>query len=89
MSKTVTVQARMEPELKEQAETILAALGMNSTTAITLFYTQLVRQRGMPFEVKLPNESTLSAIKQAKDPQFRKTTKRYKSAAELLSDLEN
>lgn len=89
MTKTVTVQARMEPELKQQAESILAALGMNSTTAITLFYTQLVRQRGMPFELKLPNEETRAAIEESKSSKFKQQAKRYKNAAELLSDLKD
>ena len=89
MTKTVTVQARMEPALKEEAESILAALGMNASTAITLFYTQLVRQRDMPFELKLPNEQTLAAIAETKAPRFRQQAKRYKNATELLSDLKD
>ena len=87
MTKTVTVQARMEPKLKEQADAILASLGMNATTAITLFYTQMVRHRGIPLDLKVPNEELLAAIAESKDPEFRKNAKRFGSVEELMADL--
>ena len=54
MAKTANLYARIEPELKEQAEDILTALGIPASNAITMFYKQIILQRGMPFEVKLP-----------------------------------
>lgn len=52
--KSANLYARIEPELKEEAESILAALGIPASNAITMFYRQIILQRGMPFEVKLP-----------------------------------
>ena len=54
MAKSANLYARIEPDLKEQAESILAALGIPASNAITMFYKQIVLQRGMPFEIKLP-----------------------------------
>ena len=54
MAKTANLYARIEPELKEQAEAILAALGIPASNAITMFYKQIILQRGIPFEMKLP-----------------------------------
>ena len=54
MAKTANLYARIEPELKEKAETILAELGIPVSSALTMFYKQIVLQRGLPFEVKLP-----------------------------------
>ena len=54
MANTANLYARIEPELKEQAETILAALGIPASNAITMFYKQIILQRGIPFEMKLP-----------------------------------
>jgi DNA-damage-inducible protein J len=54
MAKSANLYARIEPELKEQAESILAALGIPASNAITMFYKQIVLQNGLPFEVKLP-----------------------------------
>ena len=54
MAKSANLYARIEPELKEQAESILAALGIPASNAITMFYKQIILQRGMPFDIKLP-----------------------------------
>ena len=54
MAKTSNVFARVEPELKEQAESVLNQLGMPMSNAIGLFLQQVVLQRGIPFDVKLP-----------------------------------
>lgn len=54
MAKTANLYARIEPEIKEQAETILTALGIPASNAITMFYKQIILQGGLPFEVKLP-----------------------------------
>ena len=88
MTKTVTVQARMEPKLKAQADAVLALLGINATTAITLFYSQVVRHRGIPLELKVPNKTTRAAMQELKNPQYRKKTKKYQNADELMADLD-
>ena len=54
MAKSANLYARIEPTVKEQAESILAALGIPASNAITMFYKQIILQRGMPFEIKLP-----------------------------------
>ncbi len=54
MAKSANLYARIEPEVKEQAETILSELGIPASSAINMFYKQVILQRGLPFEVKLP-----------------------------------
>lgn len=54
MAKSANLYARIEPDLKEQAEGILSALGIPASNAITMFYKQIILQKGLPFEVKLP-----------------------------------
>ena len=58
MSKTATVRARLEPELKERAETIFHRLGLNATQAITMFYKQVELREGLPFDIAIPNAAT-------------------------------
>jgi len=60
MSRTSTIYARIEPELKEQAEVVLGQLGIPMSNAIGLFLRQVVLQRGIPFEMKLPQTKPLS-----------------------------
>ncbi|HKM12908.1 MAG TPA: type II toxin-antitoxin system RelB/DinJ family antitoxin, partial [Bacteroidales bacterium] len=54
MAKTANVYARIEPELKKEAEDILNALGIPASNAVTMFYKQIVMHKGLPFEVKIP-----------------------------------
>ena len=65
MAKTAMIRARVEPELKQQAEEILSHLGLSPTAAITLFYRQVVLQYGLPFSVRLPNPETVEALREA------------------------
>ena len=65
MAKTETIRARVEPELKREAEGVLKALGLNASEAITLFYRQVALRRGLPFEISLPNELTRAAMRDA------------------------
>ena len=67
MSKTETIRARIEPELKHNAETVLAALGLSVTEALTLFYKQISLQHGLPFDVKIPNDVTIKTLKQVRN----------------------
>lgn len=54
-AKSANLYARIEPEVKEQAENILSALGIPASSAINMFYKQIILQRGLPFEVKMPS----------------------------------
>lgn len=69
MSKTESIRARMEPDLKHHAEHIFQTLGLSATDAITLFYKQVTLHQGLPFEVKIPNNETLSAIESAQSEE--------------------
>ena len=48
-----------QPDLKKQAETILQELGIPLSVAYDLFYRQIVTYRGLPFEIRLPNQTTI------------------------------
>ncbi len=65
MGKTASVAVRMEPSLKRDAENILRDLGLSPSQAVTLLYRQLVLQKGLPFEIKLPVEVTRKALEDA------------------------
>ena len=54
MARTANVFAHVEPEVKEQAEQVLDRLGIPMSNAVGMFLRQIVLQRGIPFEMKLP-----------------------------------
>ena len=57
--KSSNLYVRIEPDVKEQAESILSALGISASNAINMYYKQIILHRGIPFEVTLPSTSPL------------------------------
>ncbi|HEY4944169.1 MAG TPA: type II toxin-antitoxin system RelB/DinJ family antitoxin [Rhizomicrobium sp.] len=66
MAKSEMIRARVEPDLKEEAESILTELGLSPTEAVTLFYRQVAMRKGLPFEVRIPNAKTKKALRDAR-----------------------
>ena len=60
--KTAVIHARINPETKNKAETVLRRLGITPTEAIRIFYAQITLQNGLPFNVKIPNDLTLATL---------------------------
>lgn len=79
MSRTANVFARVEPEIKEQAEKVLEQLGIPMSNAVGMFLRQVVIQQGIPFDMKLPAKRPLVMGEMTKE-QF---------DAELLKGLED
>ena len=66
MSKAAFIRARVEPQLKVNAEHILSELGITPTQAITMLYSRIVREHEWPLELKIPNAKTARAIREAR-----------------------
>jgi len=84
MSKTATIRARVEPGLKNEVESILDRLGLTASETIQLLYRQIKLQRGLPFEVRIPNELTARTLRASKAGR---NLKRFSSKQELHADL--
>jgi DNA-damage-inducible protein J len=82
--KTTTVRARIEPKLKEETEHIFDELGISTTEAIRMFFTQVKLHRGLPFEIKIPNPDTEKAILEAKG---RLNLRKADSSNQLFDEL--
>ena len=61
MAKTSAVYARIDTALKENAENILAQLGISPSSAIQMLYSQIVLTKGMPFELRLPSAKPIAS----------------------------
>lgn len=83
----VTIQSRVKPELKQEAEAIFDAIGLSMGDAIRLFLQQSVNIGGLPFQpmVKQPNAETLAAINELESGNG----KRFATVDDLLEDLED
>ena len=87
---TINLNIRTDKVVKEQAEEIFSALGLNMTTAINMFLRTAIREHGIPFDLKLdvPNDTTIAAIEEGRRIMNDPTTPRYSSMDELKAALE-
>jgi DNA-damage-inducible protein J len=53
-AKSANIIARVEPEIKEQAESIMEQLGLSASGVINMLYRQIILRRGLPFAVIIP-----------------------------------
>lgn len=79
MAKTANLYTRIDPKLKEQAEYILNSLGLPPSSAITMFYKQVVLQQGLPFDVKLGYNKPLDISSMSKGTLNAELEKGYQS----------
>lgn len=64
MAHEARISSRIDSDLKKKGDSILAEIGVKPSQAITMFYKQIVRQRGLPFETRIPNEETIKAMQE-------------------------
>ena len=90
----VKLQVRMERSLKEEAEEVFAAMGLDTTTAVRIFFTKVARTRSIPFQLTAEPEFTpeqeariLEAWEESKDPA--NLSGPFSSAAELFKHLDD
>ncbi|MCF0111909.1 MAG: type II toxin-antitoxin system RelB/DinJ family antitoxin [Erysipelotrichaceae bacterium] len=88
---TTNLNIRTDKEVKANAEKIFEELGLTMTTAINIFLRQVIRENGIPFELKLhiPNETTVSAMEQSGSIVKDTSVKGYHSMDELKESLED
>jgi len=84
MAKAAMIRARIEPELKTDVENIFQELGLSITEAVTLFYRQVRLNRGLPFEVRIPNETTVRTFR---DSDAGRNVIRTENAEEMFEKL--
>lgn len=82
--RTSTITVRTEPEVKELATAILRQLGMNTSEAVNLFLRRVILERGIPFDVRIPNKETIEAMR---DIQEGRNLTAYESAEQMFEEL--
>ena len=83
-----TVTARVDENVKKEAETLFKKMGINMSTAMNLFLKKCILEQGIPFELKVPNGETLKAMQETEDILSGKIERKgYKSAEELFENL--
>jgi len=91
MSKTATINMRIEPSVKSQAENVFSSFGISVTDAINIFLHASIMEGGFPFQPKQPryNRETLTAMQEARDIMDGKIeAKRYPSLSALMDEMD-
>ena len=87
---TTTMNIRMDTEVKKEAQALFSELGLDMTTAINIFLRQSIRERALPFALRLdppvPNAKTLAAMKEG-DKILGSGKSRFENAEEMFSEL--
>lgn len=86
MGKSAVIRARVEPEVKEDVESIFSKLGLTVSDAINVFCHQAILKKGFPFEVRVPNAQTKKAMDEA-DRITKSKISRFKNKEEMFADL--
>ena len=94
-AKSANLYARIQPDVKEQAESILATLGISTSNAINMFYKQIILNRGLPFEVKIPAARPVNIAKASEQEMSAELEKGYadmiagktKPARQVFADI--
>ena len=90
--KTATLNMRVDPSVKEEAERVYAQFGMNRTDAVNVFLHKSIMEGGLPFDLRQPrfNAETELAMREARDiAAGRVAATRYASAAQAFADVDD
>lgn len=93
MSATATVQAKMEPALKDKAEGYFERFGMDTSTAIRIFFSKVVETGKIPFSIGVEDEVLDKELEQSldeakKDIKNNKNILRFNSNKDVFKFLD-
>lgn len=77
------VHVRLDQKVKARAEKALAAMGLSISDAVRVLLTRVAAEKALPFEVKVPNTVTRTAIEEARRGGLRS----FDSVDDLMADL--
>ena len=83
MASDSVVRARIARDVKDEATQVLGKMGLSVSDAIRLLLVRVAKEKALPFDVKVPNEETITAIEEAR----RGEGKNFASVADLMDDL--
>lgn len=66
MALNSVVRARVDSNLKAEVEELFKQLGLSTSQAINMFLNMVKYEKGLPFDVKIPNEKTRRVVEEAR-----------------------
>jgi DNA-damage-inducible protein J len=83
MPSTTMVHVRVDEKVKEEACATLAKMGISVSDAVRMLLIRIAAEKALPFEVRVPNATTIKAMQSAD----KKQGKRFQSSEALFEDL--
>jgi len=83
MATDTVVRARIDGQVKMEATEVLGKMGLSVSDAIRMLMIRIAREKALPFDVKVPNEETRTAMRELESGGG----KTFKTVAALLADL--
>lgn len=83
MANDSVVRARINGKIKDEATAVLAAIGLTPSDAFRLMMIRIAQEHSLPFDLLIPNQETVAAIKSARAGQV----KSFSNLQELMSEL--
>ena len=86
-----SMNIRMDPKVKSQAQELFSELGIDMTTAVNIFLRQAIRTRSIPFIVTadVPNAATVAAFEEGEKMLRDPNAKTFSSVDELFEELDS
>ena len=84
MAANKLIQARIDAATKEEATIVLAAIGLTPSDAVRMMLTRVAREKALPFEPLVPNETTVAAMREAREGKLT----RFSDVTALMADLD-
>lgn len=86
MAKDAQINVRVDSSVKTEVDQILQELGISASEAINMFYNLIRLYKGLPFDVKIPNQETIASMEKSERGEG---LTRYKSIQEAMEDAKN
>ncbi len=83
----VSTNINLDPELKCSAQELFSDLGLDMTTAVTLFLKAALREQGIPFEISRKNETKSALAEYSRMIEHPEEYKRYKNFREAMDEV--
>jgi DNA-damage-inducible protein J len=83
MPATEMLHVRIDKHVKARAAKALSAMGLSVSDAVRVLLTRVASEKALPFEVKVPNATTVAAMREARTGRLAS----FKDVPELLADL--
>ncbi len=83
MAANALVQTRIDSAVKDEAATVLAAMGLTVSDAVRLLLTKVAHDHALPFDPLIPNAKTIAAMKEARQGNLTS----FATVQDLMADL--